>query len=766
MDRSDLPDIQDNDQPPKERGMTVRTLLTPPVLIVGGLLLLVLLLTGIEFQHASRPSGSQLLVRVVVIFLFNIDVVLSVLLLFVLLRNIVKIYWNRKRSGFGSGFQARLIGSFLLMVLIPSLLLFVVASGFLTNSVQRWFSFPVSDSLEASASVSREYYRQVRRDMARTAAGLIDSLKNQGETMDSRETLQKFLDRKKEELKLAGIEVYRFEDANRSPSDGGGGNLPVLWARKVDLNVRLLDSPVSDLSGADARGPMSKVYATGVGDLVRAFLPFTLEEGDQGKTVRGMMVVDTFVPGAFSRKLKDLTHAFSDYQEIRQFRNPIRQSYLLVFFMITIMIIFGAVWFGLYLARRITKPLLALEKATEEVAKGNLSVRIPLTGEEEFGVLVESFNQMTSDLALSNETLTNTNLELSHRREYMEKVLEHIGTGVFSLNRNKIVTTFNRSAEEILGIPRSFVLGRPMGEVLHPAFHVFDIWVDRILQSSNLHVEEEVVVNADPPQTLRIRYNRFEDPDAGAVVVFDDVTTLVNAQKALAWREVAQRIAHEIKNPLTPIQLAAERLKRKFAEKAPDFSRVFDESIKTIVSEVQGIKHLVDEFSTFARLPESRPVLSSIEPVLLESVVLYRSAHREVDFVLDIARNLPDLWIDPQAFRRVFSNLFENAIIAMKEKGRIWVHVVPGTPQERLHIVIEDNGPGILPEAVEKIFMPYFSTRDAGMGLGLAIVQRIVSEHRGSISYAARQPSGSRFTIELPVPDLTIPREVPVAEEK
>ena len=288
-----------------------------------------------------------------------------------------------------------------------------------------------------------------------------------------------------------------------------------------------------------------------------------------------------------------------------------------------------------------------------------------------------------------------------------------------------------------------------------------------LLRSDHVgHGTPGMQVRNDDPSAGIHDLRRFEDPDAGAVVVFDDVTTLVNAQKALAWREVAQRIAHEIKNPLTPIQLSAERLKRKFAERAPDFSRIFDESIKTIISEVQGIKHLVDEFTTFARLPESRPSLSSVEPVLLESVVLYRSAHREVEFVLDLEPNLPDLWIDPQAFRRIFSNLFENAINAMKERGTIWVSVGSSPLHGSLRIIVEDDGPGIPPEAVDKIFMPYFSTRDAGMGLGLAIVQRIVSEHRGGISYMARQPSGSRFTIELPVPDLTVSADIPAAGEE
>ena len=719
-----------------------RSLFSSLPVLVGTILLALLLVTGLEYQHAARPGGSNLMARVIVVFLFNIDVVLAVLLLYVLLRNVAKVYWNRSGSGFGGGFQARLIGSFLLMVLIPSLLLFIVASGFLNTSVQRWFSFPVSDSLRASASVSREYYREIRRDTLRTARVLSDLLV----ARDSQEgeSLRDFLKKKKRELGLSGLELYRTAPG-----------APTLIARAVDLNVRLLDAPTASELGSVAGTGKSRVTHTGVGDLVRGFYPVPLE----GPESPAVLVVDAFVPEAFSRKLATLTHAFSDYRELRQFRNPIRQSYLLVFFMITLMIIFGAIWFGLFLARRITRPLLALEKATDEVARGNLSVRVPLTGEEEFGALVESFNQMTSDLALSSETLTNTNRELSHRREYMEKVLEHIGTGVFSLNREKIVTTFNRSAEEILGIPRSFVLGRPLGEVIHPAFHTFDGWIDRILLSGGLHVEEEVTVGTEPPQTFRMRYNRFEDPGAGAVVVFDDVTTLLNAQKALAWREVAQRIAHEIKNPLTPIQLAAERLRRKFSENASDLARVFEESIQTIISEVAGIKHLVDEFSTFARLPESRPVLASVEPVLLESVVLYRSAHRGVEFEVEIDRNPPDIWIDPQALRRVFSNLFENAISAMKGEGLIRIVVTHDFGRSTLRIQVEDSGPGIPPEAVDRIFLPYFSTRDAGMGLGLAIVQRIVSEHRGTITHAPASPSGAVFTIELPVPEPAPPAE-------
>ena len=712
-----------------------------PVLLVGAGLLFFLLVTGIEFQHASDRSGSDLVARVIVVLLFNIDVVLAVLLLYVLLRSVVKIYWNRTASGFGSGFQARLIGSFLLMVMIPSFLLFVVASGFLNTSVQRWFTFPVSASLRASSSVSRAYEKEVRSDVLRTARSLAMGAGEWPGGGSSR--LGQFLDETRRRLALSGLELYAGKE--------GKGETPVRLARSLDIDVRLLDAPGPDMFSALPPGGKVFVKKSGVGTLVRALVPVTLSRG--GSPEPGVLVVDHLVPESFSRTLAGLARAYTDYRELRQFRNPIRQSYLLVFFMITIMIIFGAVWFGLYLARRITRPLLALEKATEEVARGNLTVRVPLTGEEEFGVLVESFNQMTSDLALSTETLQQTNLELSHRREYMEKVLEHIGTGVFSLNREKIVTTFNRSAEEILAIPRSFVLGRPLGEVLHPAFRAFDRWIDRVVPSGEFHVEEEVTVDADGSlQTYRMRYNRFEDPGAGAVVVFDDVTTLQNAQKALAWREVAQRIAHEIKNPLTPIQLAAERLRRKFSDNAPDLPQVFEESIRTIVSEVAGIKHLVDEFSTYARLPESRLVRGSLEPILLESVVLYRSAHREVVFDVEIAPGLPDLLLDPQAIRRIFSNLFENAIFAMGGKGRIGVRVFADRERHHLRVEVADDGPGVPPEMVDRIFLPYFSTREKGSGLGLAIVSRIVSEHRGGVFYAPGEPGGSVFTIDLPVP--------------
>ncbi len=732
-----LPSGPDPSPPPR---LSRRPSVSPPVLVGAGLLFF-LLVTGIEFQHASERSGSDLVARVIVVLLFNIDVVLAVLLLYVLLRSVVKIYWNRTASGFGSGFQARLIGSFLLMVMIPSFLLFVVASGFLNTSVQRWLTFPVSASLRASSSVSRAYEREVRLDVLRTARSLAMGAGGWPEAGSAR--LGTFLAATRKRLALSGLELYT--------ATGKKGESPVRLARSLDIDVRLLDSPDPALfAGLPAEGKVA-VLKSGVGILVRALVPVTVSEG--GASLPAILVVDHLVPESFSRTLAALARAYTDYRELRQFRNPIRQSYLLVFFMITIMIIFGAVWFGLYLARRITRPLLALEKATEEVARGNLSVRVPLTGEEEFGVLVESFNQMTSDLALSTETLQQTNLELSHRREYMEKVLEHIGTGVFSLNREKIVTTFNRSAEEILAIPRSFVLGRPVGEVLHPAFHAFDRWIDRVVPSGGLHVEEEVTVDVDGSlQTYRMRYNRFEDPGAGAVVVFDDVTTLQNAQKALAWREVAQRIAHEIKNPLTPIQLAAERLRRKFSDNAPDLPQVFEESIRTIVSEVSGIKHLVDEFSTYARLPESRLVRGSLEPVLLESVVLYRSAHREVVFDVEIQPDLPDLLIDPKAIRRIFSNLFENAIEAMGGRGRIGVRVFADRERSHLRVEVADDGPGVPPEAVDRIFLPYFSTREKGSGLGLAIVSRIVSEHRGGVFYAPGEHGGSVFTIDLPVP--------------
>lgn len=727
-----------------------KKLIRSPVVLISAFLVLTLLTTFLEMRTPPAHYSSRLISHLIVIFLFNIDLILAISLILVLVRNIVKLYWDRRTGVFGSGFKSRLIGSFLLMVLIPSVLLFIVASGFLNNSVQRWFSFPITDSLHSSLEVAKGYYNQTKENTVLIAREISDEMSVRPGMVGHPGVLKAFLSLKRKEYDLAGVELYVLHPGSEATSV-----IPVRIAQVNSLNVRLLDLPRDQITQALAKGGEAFVYSTGLGDLIRAVVPVAYP-GPRGKRAlsrQGAVVVNYFVPGRFLEKMRNITHAFRDYQALQKFKNPIRESYLLLFLMITLIIIFGAVWFGIYLARKITEPIGALEKATEEVAKGNLAVRVPESGQDEFAILIRSFNQMTEDLAHSNHTLQEANSELARRREYTETILEHIGTGVISVDRDGVISTVNHSAEDLLALPRNKALGVRLGDLAHPAVPVFLDLVERVRENESPEVESSFELPEGQVKTFRIRINRLADPGGvpgeGVVIVFDDITALLTAQKAQTWREIAQRVAHEIKNPLTPIQLSAQRLQKKFMDRAEDFPRVFQEAIQTIVDEVQGMKHLVDEFSSFARIPGSNPQSLAIVPILSDISWLYRSAHKDIEVVLEAPDDVPVLFLDKSAIRRVFVNLFDNAVNAMQESGRIDITVRPG--QETVTVLFADTGPGVPSEYMDRIFLPHFSTKHQGMGLGLAIVHRILEEHGASITCSESSSGGALFSLVFPV---------------
>ncbi len=725
-----------------------------PLFLIGSFLFLSVFLTILEIVRPGIHASSRLITHLIVLFLFNIDFILTASLLLVLFRNVIKVYWEKKTGVFGAGFKWKLIGAFLMMVLIPSVLLFVVASGFLNSSAQRWFSLPVSGSVLNSLDLISKGYedrtrvadllisKEIARELSRNAALLANP-----------EALRGYLGRRRRTLGLSGIELYRTTESD-VPSP------PTRYVSSSSVDVQLVEPPPEELL-ALSRTAGSFVTATGLGDLVRAVAPVVVPPADGGENpvFSGLVVVDSFMKGDVPARLDTLSRTFHDYARLQEFRNPVRVSYILLFFMITLIIVFGAVWFGIQLARRITEPIGVLEKATEEVAKGNLSVRIDEEGQDEFALLIHSFNQMTGDLSRSSLSLQETNDELKRRREYMETVLEHIGSGVLSTDGNDVLTTFNHSAGVLLGVSPESVLGHALGELPVASLQTFRALLDRMRRMGLDSREEEVPVErigGGGARHVRLRINRLNPVPGefrgGAVMVFDDVTAQRSAERSLAWQEVAQRIAHEIKNPLTPIRLSAERLKRKFEEGAEDFPRIFREAIQTIVDEVQGMKHLVDEFSGYARLPGARPETGSIAPVITDVVALYRSAHKDLVVECSILETLPVIRIDRAAIRRVFVNLFENALQAMGDDGRIEIRVELSSGRDKMFVVFRDQGPGISSDHVDRIFLPYFSTKKQGMGLGLAIVHRILLEHDATIEYLSPPEGGAMFTMTFPVP--------------
>jgi two-component system nitrogen regulation sensor histidine kinase NtrY len=442
-----------------------------------------------------------------------------------------------------------------------------------------------------------------------------------------------------------------------------------------------------------------------------------------------------------------------------------------MFLLMTLIIVFSFTWFGLYLARGITGPIEQLAEGTREVAAGNLSYRVQARADDEIGLLVDSFNRMTGDLDHSKTRLEAAYLdlqakhgELEGRRRYTETVLEAIATGVVSFDQASRLTTMNRAAARMLGLTAA-TPGRSLREVFaSPDFDDVVALAHRVSRGKDETTERELHLRRDGAAvTLLASATALRGPDgeyAGVVFVFDDLTELLRAQRLAAWREVAQRIAHEIKNPLTPIQLSAQRLRRRLGDRPGEDKRLLEECTGTIIQEVEGLKHLVDEFSRFARMPALTPKPTDLRALVEGVLALYRESQPGLALTTRFALDLPLVAIDPDQIKRAALNLVDNAVEAVGGAGTVCVELGYSPDAGRVRLTVSDDGPGIASEDKEKLFLPYFSTKATGMGLGLPIVHQIVSDHGGTIWVEDNLPQGSRFVIELPAAAV---QPVPVA---
>jgi two-component system nitrogen regulation sensor histidine kinase NtrY len=422
-----------------------------------------------------------------------------------------------------------------------------------------------------------------------------------------------------------------------------------------------------------------------------------------------------------------------------------------------------AVWFGVYLAKSLTIPIQELAEATRQIADGNLDINLGEKGTDEIGMLVSSFNKMTEDLRhhqqvlnKTNEELTRSNLELDQRRLYMETVLKNVTAGVISVDKEGVLTTVNKSAERLLNINNSNVLGRHFREVLRPAQLdiVNGILRDIILGKQDTISKQVTIPTQESKLTLQVNLSLLKDENdefMGTVVVFDDLTHLIKAQRMAAWREVARRIAHEIKNPLTPIQLSAQRLRKRYLNRFNEDETVFDECTGMIIKSVDEIKTLVDEFSNFARMPASQPTVNNLNDIIKEALTLYQEAHRNIGFSFRPDEEIPLFPLDRDQIKRVLINLLDNAVAAIGGEGKIDIESGFNNDLKMATFIVADTGVGIPPEDRSRLFEPYFSTKKSGTGLGLAIVNSIISDHHGFIRVKDNIPKGTKFIVELPV---------------
>ncbi len=732
-----------------------------PVWIVLLLLLPCLALTFYYAQDVSRyavpgPSDADSLLPgpsyAFVLLLVNLDLIGLVVLTLLLSRNLIKAYFERRHRLVGSGFRAKLVAAFIGFALIPTMLLAVVASGLVNKAVDVWFNEQIEQVLADSYDVARMHHEGHTVLAVNSARAISREIFREDMLIpEQRELLIATMDRKRAEHNLAGVEVYSAKMA------------PLTKTADRTVPASVLDLPIGQLvlQVLKEKGELTSVQEAQTGRLIRAAVPIV--SNARAGEVDGVVVVDAYVPESLLAKMEGISRQYTEYRQVKALRNPIKVGAYLFVAVVTVMILFGATWFGFYVARGITVPIQRLAEATEAVAHGDLNVRLDVKATDEIGTLVDSFNRMTADLKGSkskleeaNVSLRQSNVELDRRRAYTQAVVDTIASGVLSIDRSGAITTFNPSAERILGVLGNQMRGRPVHEAFKElGVELFQSAYDRMLAERRDSLSQEGPLDVQGKfLTIGLNCSRMRDEagtDLGFVFVFEDLTELIKAQKTAAWQEVAQRIAHEIKNPLTPIQLSAQRLRKKFFEKSPDFDAIFDESTAVIVNEVNSLKEMVDEFSKFARMPAPRMARESLHDIIRDVAALYRGAHREIEWMVELDDMLPPMNLDREQVKRVFVNLLDNAVQAMNHKGRLWIATRYEAKRHRVVVSVADEGAGINPEDQEKLFVPYFSRKRTGTGLGLAIVHRIITDHDGQIRAANNQPQGAVFTIELPV---------------
>ncbi|WP_028574514.1 sensor histidine kinase [Desulfonatronovibrio hydrogenovorans] len=717
-------------------------------LLVLGAVGLIGMLTWVELRYFGLDSYLFLA-------FFNLNFILLLLVLFLVVRNILKLIVERRRKVLGSKLRTRLVLAFVSLSIIPTLLMFFIAVRFVQTSVDYWFKEQVASSMNQALEVGQLFYNSVKKGLEVRAESTLDQIRQQeflwgGRGMDS------FLQDKKSreyDLTLMGVITPNLREQNWFANDEWDSHWPL-----IKDNI-----PWSDLLERP-------IYWTGLwpsdtGDLVVGVMPV-----DSAKT--GFLVVgQTVEPGLLAR-LEGIVQGLDEYRKLETIKYPLKVALYTILGVITLVIIFGSIWYGFKLSREISQPVMALAEGTQRIARGDLEVRLEDHSDDELGLLVRSFNKMAMDLEKTQNNLTQANLrfsaqneELEARGRYMQAVLDNITAGVVSVDQDGKITTVNKAAEFILGLDSTKVIGRyPLDlvsgeygalikEVLNQLSDLPESQWQRQLDIDVQGKMVKILVNA-------VILKAEKGDDYGVVAVFEDITELEKMQRLAAWREVAKRIAHEIKNPLTPIKLSAQRLEKKFSSMITDPS--FTQSTQLIVRQVENMQEMVREFSAFAKLPEVRLKLDRLDTLLEEVVSMFSQSHRKITWDLKQINPVPEFSFDRDALKRVFLNLFLNASEALtgQTNGLVEVNLDFDEQLKRVFVQVADNGPGLSSEERARMFEPYYSSKKEGTGLGLAIVKSIVADHGGYVRVKSNKPQGTIFVVELPVRGVTSLRMV------
>ena len=710
----------------------------------------IFILTYIESHISNIGSNIPTATNVIVFGLINVNIILLILLVFLILRNFVKLIFERQSKIIGSRLRTRLIVAFVGLSIVPTFLLFFVVIGFINKSIDGWFGIRVEESLRESLELGKNYYKDTSDKMVAYANQVGIKITEEGLAQDE-DKLRIYLEKKMAETGVSSIEVF---SAARQ-------RIGYTIATHVTQNM-VPETSTEHIVDVFKGNVSSFTQTLENGDVTRGVFPvFSADR----KTVLGAVVVSYYVSRSLIAKMKQISTAFESYKQLKILKTPLKASYFTTLLIVTLVIVFFAIGIGRYIAKEITVPIQQLAYGTNEIANGNLDYRIGIEAKDEIGVLVNSFNKMTGDLKATktgieeaNRSLKKTNTELEQRRRYMEIVLSNVAAGVISIDKFGNVTTINRIAEELLGLVPGMVLGKNYKDMLRPKDEDFlNAMITEMKGRGIENLERHIQIDLKGkvmPVLLNLTILKDDGGEyLGIVAVLEDLSNLLKTQRMVAWKEVAQRIAHEVKNPLTPIQLSAQRLSKRYKERfSGDEAQVFDECTRTIIKQVDELKTLVNEFSNFARMPSANPAPNNMNDIIKEAAALYSGVSKKISFSLNLDEKLPLLEVDRDQMKRVIINLLDNAIVSIEGSGMIILETYYDKEYKIARIEVADTGCGIPEEDKPRLFEPYFSTKKSGTGgLGLVIVSDIIADHRGYIRVKDNIPKGTRFVIELPV---------------
>ncbi len=666
-----------------------------------------------------------------------IGVAILALLTFFQVRKLVSAFRAR---ALGSRLTLRFVTTFAVLAIIPLAMVYYFAVQFLSRSIDSWFDTQIEQALDDALLLGRSTLETIKLDLVRQARISARRI----ETTNTSSQLYNLMDN----LREAG----GYDEMSLHSSTGR------ILASSSNLSISLIpDAPNEEVLGKVRRDKLYAEFepASDIGLRLRVAVPVS---GLSVSSPDRVLQILYPLPLRYSQLGESVESASREYERLKYLRQPLTLSFVLSLTLITAMTLLIAVWASIYLAQRMLAPLRDLAEGTRAVSRGDYEKTLPVHGSDELGVLVDSFNTMTREVGIAQQRAVESQRQAEAEHAYLDTVLTHLSAGVLSFDNDRHLQTFNAAAAAILETDLSSFSQQSidaLAQTLTGSSALLQAIKEGMDQNRPSWQKEIRIHNDTGRHTLICSGTRIDEgEDTVHVIVFEDATELLKAQRDAAWGEVARRLAHEIKNPLTPIQLSAERIRRKYLESLVGADKeTLDRSTRTIVQQVEAMKTMVNAFSEYARPAPLHRLATDINQLVTDTVDLFNANETQADVITELTPITRTIWVDPNAIRQVLNNLIINARDASADQdGVVKIHTELDSTRDQLRITVSDNGPGFSPDSIERVFEPYVTSKEKGTGLGLAICRRIIEEHNGTIRATNSPAGGATVIISLPAP--------------